>query len=420
MSAAKPVLGLADIIGRLDGGDRWAVGPITAAIDTTGAFTDPAAEAAATAAATRALDLWNDLIAIDIVLGPDAKLGIDFSTATALGATYTSSSYSGQENGHWIYDSATVAINTTWSTQKDAADFGIGTRGSMTLLHEIGHALGLDHPGGYNGSAQYAADAEYRQDTQQYTVMSYFNAGSDGSGAGHLTAQGFHYAATPMLHDIAAIQSIFGADMTTRTGNTVYGFDSTAGSAVFDFAQNRNPVIAIWDAGGIDTINASGFGSHQVINLGEGTYSSIGALKKNVAIADGAVIENAVGGRGHDKITGNATDNRLTGGGGNDVITGGTGEDMLLGCGGKDTLKGCSGDDLLYGGGGRDLLIGGAGDDHLYGGAGADTARYAGRVGDYRIHTSGGVTTVVDRDTGDADKLVGIEKLAFKGDWLEL
>lgn len=420
MGSGKPLLGLADIIGRLDGGDRWAAGPIMAAIDTTGAFADPVAEAAATAAATRALTLWNDLIAIDIVLGPDAKLGIDFSTATALGATYTSSTYSGQENGHWIYDSANVAMNTTWSTQQDAADFGIGTRGSMTLLHEIGHALGLDHPGSYNGSAQYAANAEYRQDTQQYTVMSYFNAGSDGSGAGHLTAQGFHYAATPMLHDIAAIQAIFGADMTTRVENTVYGFDSNAGSAVYDFAQNRNPVIAIWDAGGIDTINASGFGSRQVINLGDGAYSSIGTLKKNVAIAYGAVIENAVGGKDNDKITGNAADNRLTGGGGNDVISGASGEDMLFGCGGKDTLKGCSGDDLLHGGGGSDLLIGGSGDDHLYGGAGTDTARYAGRIGDYRVHTSGGVTTVIDRDTGDRDSLIGIENVAFKGGMFEI
>lgn len=420
MSAAKPLLGLADIIGRLDGGDRWAAGPITAAIKTTGAFADPAAEAAATAAAARALTLWNDLIAIDIVLGPDAQLGIDFSTSTALGATYTSSTYSAQENGHWIYDTATVAMNTTWTTQNDAADFGFGDRGAFVLLHEIGHALGLDHPGSYNGSAQYTKDAEYRQDTQQYTVMSYFNAGSDGSGAAHLTAQGFHYAATPLLHDIAAIQAIFGADMTTRADNTVYGFNSTAGSAVFDFSANRNPVLAIWDAGGVDTINASSFSTHQVINLGDGTYSSIGALKKNVAIAYGALIENAVGGKGNDKITGNAADNRLTGASGRDTITGASGDDALFGCGGNDSLKGCGGDDLIHGGGGRDMLFGGAGDDRLCGGAGYDTATYSGARGDYRVVLGPGSVAVIDRDSGDRDTLIGIEAIRFKGELLEL
>ncbi len=361
MSSGKPLLGLAEIIGRLDGGDRWAAGPITASIDTTGAFADPAAEAAATASATRALALWNDLIAIDIVLGPDASLGIDFSTSTTFGATYTSSTYSGQENGHWIFDRSDVAMNTTWSTQNDADDYGLGTRGSMTLLHEIGHALGLTTPATTMARPQYAADAGYAR-TRSNTPSCPTSPPAATARARPLTTQGFwQYASTPMLHDIAAIQAIFGADMTTRTDNTVYGFGSNAGShrrrgiQPYDFAQNPHPVFAIWDAGGIDTINAAGFGSQQVINLGDGAYSSIGALKKNVAIAYGAVIENALGGKGNDKITGNAVDNRLTGGGGSDVISGGSGGDLLLGCGGKDTLNGGSGDDLLYGGSGNDF-----------------------------------------------------------------
>ena len=39
----------------------------------------------------------------------------------------------------------------------------------------------------------------------------------------------------------------------TRTGDTVYGFNSTAGHDAYDFTVNTNPVIAIWDAGAVTT-----------------------------------------------------------------------------------------------------------------------------------------------------------------------
>ena len=41
-----------------------------------------------------------------------------------------------------------------------------------------------------------------------------------------------------MLHDVMTIQAKYGADYTTRAGDTVYGFNSTADKAVFDFSQN--------------------------------------------------------------------------------------------------------------------------------------------------------------------------------------
>ena len=43
------------------------------------------------------------------------------------------------------------------------------------------------------------------------------------------------YPSTPLLFDIYALQQIYGANMSTRTGDTVYGFGSNAG-AVYDFA----------------------------------------------------------------------------------------------------------------------------------------------------------------------------------------
>ena len=56
-------------------------------------------------------------------------------------------------------------------------DMSLGNYGFMTMLHEIGHAVGLTHPGAYDASQDrpisYSADAEYAEDSRQYTVMSY-------------------------------------------------------------------------------------------------------------------------------------------------------------------------------------------------------------------------------------------------------
>lgn len=46
---------------------------------------------------------------------------------------------------------------------------------SMRLqMHELGHGVGLAHPGNYNGGgSNYADDADHWNDTRQYSNMSY-------------------------------------------------------------------------------------------------------------------------------------------------------------------------------------------------------------------------------------------------------
>lgn len=208
----------------------------------------------------------------------------------------------------------------------------LGNYGYMALMHEIGHALGLNHPGDYNGgSPTYAANAKYMQDSQQYSIMSYFSASN--TGANH----GGYYASTPLLHDIAAIQKLYGADYTTRSGDTVYGFNSTAGSDAYNFTVNNHPVICIWDGNGNDTLDVSGFAYNQSIDLHAGSFSDVGGLTKNVSIAYNCTIENAVGGSGNDTLLGNELNNTLRGGSGNDTLNGDKGEDSLFGGAGDDT-----------------------------------------------------------------------------------
>lgn len=208
--------------------------------------------------------------------------------------------------------------------------------GGQVLIHEIGHALGLGHPGDYNagnGSPTYANSASYYEDTRQYSVMSYWsetNTGGDNGG---------YYAAAPLLDDIAAIQRLYGANNTTRTGDTVYGFNSNTGRDYYTAISGSSALIfAAWDAGGNDTFDFSGYGSAQVIDLNDGNFSDVGGLKGNVAIAQGATIENARGGSGADRIIGNEVANQLFGNAGNDVLIGGGGADVLTGGSGADVF----------------------------------------------------------------------------------
>jgi serralysin len=210
---------------------------------------------------------------------------------------------------------------------------GLAEPGFRTLMHEIGHALGISHPGDYNAAPgvtlTYEANAEYYQDSLQYTIMSYFGSSSTG-------AVRTSFAATPMAHDIAAIQSLYGVNMTTRTGDTVYGFNSNAGRDAFDFTLNSLPVIAIWDAGGKDTLDFSGWNSNSRIDLASGASSDGGGQTFNVQIAFGTLIENAVGGGGDDILIGNDSGNSLGGGAGNDSLAGGFGNDRGEGGAGAD------------------------------------------------------------------------------------
>ena len=185
----------------------------------------------------------------------------------------------------------------------------------------------------------------------QYTNLSYSGPSRTG---GYFGAVGGD-ADTPMLYDIMALQLMFGANMNTRTGDTVYGFNSNAGSRIYDFTQNVEPGLCIWDSGGNDTLDVSLFTQNQNISLVGGAFSDVGGLSHNVSIALGAIVENAVGGRGNDAITGNDAANALRGGDGNDAISGGLGDDTLNGGRGNDVVEGGKGNDILLGDGG--LLV---------------------------------------------------------------
>ena len=274
----------------------------------------------------------------------------------------------------------------------------------LALMHETLHALGLPHPGDYNadGSAiTYDADAVYFQDSRQYTVMSYFDASN--TGANYNPGDGIYSGSTLLIHDILALQALYGTNTATRSSDTVYGFNSTAGVDSYDCRINTHPIWCVWDGGGFDTLDFSGFNMAQRIDLHEAAFSDVGGMTLNVSIAYGVAIESAIGGGGADLLTGNNLDNRLIGGAGDDVLYGENGADVLFGEAGADRLVGGFGDDSLLGQAGADVLFGEAGADILAGGVGADSLY--GQAGDDTLFGEADNDYLAGGD--DADALYG-------------
>ncbi len=330
-------------------------------------------------AARLAVKLWDDLIAPDFVETTSTANVTFQNTTTDIG--YAHAYYPGGSAGGSVWFNPTYGAS---SGTNDLVTPDAGQWGFLAYIHELGHALGLPHPGTYNGgSPTYANDALYAQDSIMYTVMSYF--GASATGADWRASDGnLYYAQTPMLHDVLAIQALYGAETSTRAGDTRYGFNATAGVSIFDFTQNTHPILTIWDGGGNDWLDLSGFATASRIDLNPGTFSDCDGMTMNVAIAYACDIENAAGGLASDSLTGNALANILQGNGGNDT---------LLGEAGNDTLNGGIGNDILRGGTGADILLGGAGDDLFYADAVDYLLQFDGGLG-YDILYFSGTPTV--------------------------
>jgi hypothetical protein len=216
----------------------------------------------------------------------------------------------------------------------------------MTVLHETGHALGLKHPfhegsGGQQTASQLNVAELIGMDSDQtgevlYSVMSYASAGSFAD-----AATGIPVPLTPMIHDIAALQYLYGENESHNNDDTIYEVNADW----FDYYIEN-------DTGGIDTIDGTLSTEGLIISMNmETSIVNAGYITKTYNVGDEfpykrvddiiGILENATGSEYSDFIY-DGSINSI-----NNVINGLGGDDYITYSGGNDTVDGGDGDDTL-------------------------------------------------------------------------
>lgn len=306
------------------------------------------------------------------VMGVDIRFGNADLNLNELGIAYL------RERGGVIVPPVSIFLDDDLQKLSEVyyirTESGYAGIGVYTILHEIGHALGLKHP--FEGT--YTLGKEL--DRMALTVMSYDIRGSvipnfrvsDGKIEGRAV-----YARTPTnlgLFDVETLQVKYGANRKTNVGDTVYDKN-------YFLATNQPYYAVIWDAGGWDRLDLSFHRGPVRVNLQGGTSSDLiisveqwielgteelvkQGVKREIAkdfvtkfvleldakgllyqgeraigIVKGTIIEEVVTGDYNDTVWDNIYDNR--------IITG-KGDDLVFISGGFDTVFGGDGYDKVF------------------------------------------------------------------------
>lgn len=271
---------------------------------------------------------------------------IHFANTDLLGtrtAGLTNNSYTYRYNGKdevtsYSAEAYVYLDNVEWN--KENSNPIAGTQGYETLLHEVGHALGLKH------SFESPKALPSSEDNTDNTVMSYTHKGD--------------YKTQFQAYDLAALKWI-------------YGDDGLGGVSYSSIKIAQTPQGTEQDDLLIGTSKAEkmeGFAGNDTLNGGEGRDTLIGGDGNDVYIVDNVsdqIIEtnsndiDSVQSSVNYTLPKNVENLTLTGTAknarGNELANRLTGDDLA------NTLSGMAGNDTLEGGKGNDRLTGGRGED---------------------------------------------------------
>ena len=278
----------------------------------------------------------------------------------------------------------------------------LGQYGVSTLIHELGHSLGLDHTSSREavtaGGGDDAPSLPDYLDRSTLSMMSYADQWN--------VDFNYSYQASYSALDIRALFSLYGKRESTEATTFKLHYDSSLSSTSKMSSLNTIKTsqwdiygyagFMIVDNGGTDTVDVSDWKGGVKVDLSGWGIGPIGGVATSYtfdSITNGEIIS---------KESGSAIV----------TIYPDTVIEKVIGSHEADVIIGYRAAETLDGGAGNDQITGAGGNDTLNGGAGTDTAVFSGNRANYTIiKTSTGWT--VSSTAEGVDTLADIERFTF-------